>query len=331
MAKRDGFISKIERWVGRPASPGRPFAQLPFEEVPELPRLPHPYFEVPSRELRFSSRPFGPVQIHLREFGDPGAPPLLLVHGFMTTSYSWRYVLAPLARHFRVLAPDLVGCGRRSKPVASYHPDCVAELIGELMRQLGVRGAPVIGNSLGGYLAMRLALRDASAMERLVVVHAPGLPTLRMHLLTGALAVLPGSEALVRKLVARDPERWVHEHVHYYDETLKSREEHREYAAPLRTPEGLAAFHRMLGQTLSANAMKAFEEALVQLSGRFPIPLRLAYATEDPMVPPRIGRKLHELLPSAELVEVERASHFMHVDAPERFLAATLPFLGVND
>jgi len=308
----------------------RPFEQLAFEDVPDLPRRPHDYATSTIREVRFPSRRFGPTTAHVRELGDPHAPPLLLVHGFMTSSYSWRYVMAPLARFFRVIAPDLVGAGRSSKPDTNYPPDAIAEWLGELIDHLEIRGTRVIGNSLGGYLAMRLAMRDVGAMERLINVHSPGLPTPRNHALSTAMRFFPGSKSVLRRLVWRDPERWVHTNVHYWDETLKSREEHREYAAALKTEAGLSAFHRMLSETLSVRAMKAFEEALVQLAGHFPVPLMLLYAKEDPMVPPIIGERLHRLLPSATFAEVEHGSHFMHVDAPEAFLEHVLPFLGVR-
>lgn len=307
-----------------------PFEQLPFEDVPALPHRPHELSRARVREVRFVSRRFGPVTTFLRELGELDRPPLLLVHGLMTTSYSWRYVIGPLARHFRVLAIDLLGAGRSSKPDLNYHPDAVAEWLGECIDALGIRGCRVIGNSMGGYLAMRLALRDPGAMERLLNVHSPGLPTPRNHVLSTVVRYLPGSRMALARLIGRAPERWVHTHVHYFDESLKSREEHAEYAAPLKTAAGVMAFHRMLTDTLSVRAMAAFEEALVQCNGRFPIPLMLLYAKTDPMVPPIVGERLHALLPSATYAEVERGSHFMHVDAPEAFLAHALPFLGVG-
>lgn len=308
----------------------RPFQQLVFEAVPEKPRRPHELARAMVREVRFTSRRFGPTSTIVRELGEPGAAPLVLIHGLMTSSYSWRYVIGPLSRYFRVLAPDVIGSGRASKPASSYHPDAVAEWLGELMEAMGVRGAKVVGNSMGGYLAMRLALRDPGAMERLVNVHSPGLPTPRNHALSTVMRYLPGSRAALAALIGRDPERWVHQHVHYYDESLKSKEEHAEYAAPLKTAAGVEAFHRTLTETLSVRAMAAFEEALAQCAGRFPVPLMLLYAHEDPMVPPEVGRRLHALLPSAAWVEIEGGSHFMHVDAPEKFLDAALPFLGVG-
>lgn len=303
----------------------KPFEQLPFDEVPAMPRVPHPYFEAEARTLRLASKPFGDVEIHVRVMGS--GPPLLLVHGLMTTSYSFRYVLAPLAKHFTVYAPDLVGAGRSTMADASYHPDHVAESIGEMIDALGIRGAASVGNSMGGYLMMRLALRDHTAVSRLVNLHSPGLPTARMHALSAALSVIPRSAAVVDWLIRRDPEGWVHKNVHYYDETLKSREEHREYVRPLVAPGGSRALHRFLSETLAVRHMRAFEAELGRVRGAFPIPLELVYAERDVMVPSIVGRRLSALVPDARMVWLKEASHFAHVDAPEAFLAAALPFL----
>ncbi len=270
------------------------------------------------------SRPFGDVEVRVRVYGK--GPPLLLVHGFMTSSYSFRYVLEPLGARFTCFVPDLVGAGRSDKPDASYLPDHLATSIGELLSALGIRGAPAIGNSLGGYLMMRLALRDPGATSRLVNLHSPGLPTARMRALSAALTVVGDVEPILRWLVWRSPERWVHRNVHYFDETLKSREEHAEYAAPLRTPEGIRAFARMLTETLDVAEMASFERELAARR-RFPIPLSLVYAARDPMVPPSVGDRFRALLPDARFTRLEDASHFAHVDASDRFVDAVLPFL----
>ncbi|MFO0746871.1 MAG: alpha/beta hydrolase [Myxococcota bacterium] len=308
--------------------PLEPFRQLPFAEVPEQPRLAHDFTRTAARTIAIDTPAMGPMSIHVRTLGQ--GPPLLLVHGFMTTSYSWRYAIGALAERYTVYAPDLPGAGRSDKPDRSYAAENLADAIGAIMRALDIVGAPVVGNSLGGYLCMRLALREPTIMARLVNLHSPGVPTARNWALKTALALTPFAGRLVRHLVWRDPERWVHKNVHYWDESLKSREEHREYAAPLRTPEGVRAFERMLRETFEPRAMSAFLGALRRRKDRgerFPIPLQLVYAKADPMVPPSVGARLRELVPDALFVELERGSHFAHVDAPDLFLAAVRPFL----
>ncbi len=308
----------------------RPFQQLPFAELPELPRVPHAYDDAEQRTLHVDSRPFGRMDVHLRTMGS--GPPLLLVHGFMTSSYSWRYVLEPLSQHFTVYAADNPGAGRSDKPDRSYDPASLAEWVGELIDHLGISGAPVIGNSLGGYLCMRLALRRPDAIGRLVNLHSPGVPTKRLYALDAVMR-LPGTYGLVRRLVHWNVERWVQRNVHYYDETLKSREETREYAAALASDAGVRAFARQLAETMRPRHMNAFVaelEARRDGGGGFPTPLMLMYAKDDPMVPPVVGDRLRALVPDAEWVQLTEASHFAHVDNPGAFLAPTLRFLGVN-
>ena len=168
-----------------------PFERVPFEQLPQAPRRPHDLALTTARDVAMRSRPFGDLTVHVREHGE--GPPLLLVHGLMTTSYSWRYVYGALGRRFRVIAPDLPGAGRTGKPDApSYSAEALAEWIGELTETLGIRGCLAVGNSLGGFLCMRLALRDPGAFSRLVNIHSPAFPDARYHALRAALAV-PGA------------------------------------------------------------------------------------------------------------------------------------------
>ncbi len=312
-------------------APDRPFRQGRFEDLPDRPSRPHRYFETEAIDLALRARPLGGMRAHVRRFGS--GPPLLLVHGLMTSSYSWRYAIEGLGARFTCYAPDLPGNGRSEAPLGpEWAPAALAEWLGEVQAALGIRGCPAVANSMGGYLAMQLALADPPALARVVNVHSPGIPELRLHALRAALAI-PGAQALLRALIARDPERWAHRHVHYYDESLNSREEAREYGAPLATDAGRRALGKVLAETMGLRHMRPFVAALEErrAAGRaFPAPLLLLYAEADPMVPPRFGDRFAALIPDARLVRVREASHFMHVDAVERFLPPVLEFLGAG-
>ncbi len=307
-----------------------PFEPMNYAEIPALPRLAHPFFSAACRDQRVRVRTphFGEVTLAVRRYGASDSPrKLVCVHGLMTSSYSFRYLLERLGDACELILPDLPGAGRSEAPDVPYGPEHLADLLAALFTELGLSAPPVLGNSMGGYLAMHLALRHPGRVGRLVNLHSPGLVTPRMVALGTALG-MPLAPALLDVLVARDPRRWVFKNVHYYDESLKSREEVEEYSAPLQTPAGRKAFARYLAGTLSTRGMRAFERALTGLpGGRFPVPLFLVYARRDPMVPPAVGTRLAALLPEARLVWLERGSHFAHVDAPDDFLAAVRGFL----
>ncbi|CAN5688742.1 alpha/beta fold hydrolase [soil metagenome] len=306
-------------------TPSLPFAQGRFEVLPDLPRVPHGYFDVPGRDIIVPRTELGDVRIHYREAGS-GAP-LLLVHGLMTTSYSFRYVLPELAKSRRVIALDLPGAGRSEMVRGSYAPDVLARFLAHFMKAVGIDQGDVVGNSMGGYLTMRLAIARPDLVRRLVCIHAPMFPSARFRALR-AVTRMPGVCALLYALIARDPLRWAHKNVHYYDESLKSREEAREYGQPLASRDGSDAFFHYLAETLDPRAFASFARTL-ERTRPFPVPLLLLYSREnDPMVPPSVGEKLAAILPDAKMVWLDRASHFPHVDAAERTLAILREFLG---
>jgi pimeloyl-ACP methyl ester carboxylesterase len=212
-----------------------PFHRGPFEELPELPRLPHPYGEASKQEVMVESAAFGSVRTRVVSYGQETAPPLLLVHGLMTSSYSWRYLLEPLGSKYRLYIPDLPGCGE-SQPLPDRRHSglALASFIGDLQNRLGIAGCDVIGNSLGGYLCMQRALQEPESFSRVAVIHAPALPQARLRALHFALKV-PGIAQTLSHVVRRDPLRWAHRNVHYYDESLKSLEEAHAYGDPLAT------------------------------------------------------------------------------------------------
>jgi pimeloyl-ACP methyl ester carboxylesterase len=295
-----------------------PFRQLRFEDLPAKPRLPHGWARTEARTVVVGGLP-------ARVYAAGQGPPLLLVHGLMTAAWSWRYVAEAFAADFTVYMPDLPGAGD-TPPLPRATPEALVAWLEDLAGALDLRGAPVVGNSLGGYLCMRWALAHPASVGRLSVLHAPGVPTPRLWALKAAMS-LPGADGLLWRLVSRDPERWVHRNVHYYDESLKSREETAVWAAPLRNRAGCDAFASWLRDACDPASMRGFVADLRTLNGRFPVPLQLVYAEEDPMVPPVVGERLAALLPEASYVRLQRASHFAHVDAPEAWLAAVGPFL----
>ncbi len=103
-------------------------------------------------------------------FVDEGdGPPLVLLHGFPTSSLLWRRVLPPLAARMRVLAVDLLGYGRSAKPAdAALHIRAQARYVRELLQGNGIEEFAVVGHDIGGGVAQLLALEGGVAALVLV-------------------------------------------------------------------------------------------------------------------------------------------------------------------
>src|SRR5687767_12391571 len=88
------------------------------------------------------------VQIHYQEKGT--GTPLVLLHGFTSSAYSWKDVFEPLSQKYRVIAVDLKGFGFSDKPDGDYARRAQAELIAHLLDYLKIERAWLCGNSMGG-------------------------------------------------------------------------------------------------------------------------------------------------------------------------------------
>ena len=121
---------------------------------------------------------------------------LLLIHGMARSSETWRSVLPPLSKKFRVIAPDLLGHGESAKPRSDYSLGAFAVLLRDFLDELGVSQATVVGHSLGGGVAMQFVYQHPDYGKQLVLIGSGGLGpdvgwVLRLLSAPGAELVLP--------------------------------------------------------------------------------------------------------------------------------------------
>lgn len=147
--------------------------------------------------------------VRMRYFVGGAGPPLVLVHGLGGAASNWAELAPELARRRRVLIPELPGHGGSSPLPAAPTVDPYADRVGLVAEREGVLPAPIVGHSLGGVVALRLALGRPAEIGGLVLAAAAGISsgTRRAeYALTIVGVVKPGRRlAPYRRLVARTP------------------------------------------------------------------------------------------------------------------------------
>ena len=121
---------------------------------------------------------------------------VLLIHGMAGSSATWRAVLPQLSKKYRVVAPDLIGHGESAKPRGDYSLGAFAVWLRDFLDELGITRVTVVGQSLGGGVAMQFVYQHPDYCERLVLISSGGLGPevgliLRLLSAPGAEFVLP--------------------------------------------------------------------------------------------------------------------------------------------
>ena len=127
-------------------------------------------------------------------------PPVILLHGLGATNASMLPTLWDLARDHRVLAPDLPGFGESGKPLRAYDAAFFARWLEAFMDATGIRRAHLVGNSMGGRIALEAGLRIPSRLERLVLL-APGVAFIKGRQYVPLVRLLRPEMALVPVLL----------------------------------------------------------------------------------------------------------------------------------
>ncbi len=257
------------------------------------------------------------IRLHVREAG--AGPALVMLHGLGANGANFDATAAAFADRWRVIVPDLPGHGRSAKPDAPYTVDFFAGVIRSLGRTLGISEAIVMGNSLGGLVAIELALGYAGWTRGLVLAApATGFPAV-FGFAGRALgaAVRPG---LLRTFLPIFHDR------SFYDPTLAASRERRALLEERLADEDFPGFARAVARSLEG----------VLSGGRPPLerlrqPTLLVWGRQDRLVPLGRSARLVRELPQARLTVLDRCGHVPMVEQPIAFNRAVAEFLPCVD
>jgi pimeloyl-ACP methyl ester carboxylesterase len=267
-------------------------------------------------------------EISYRRAGE--GPTILLVHGMAGSARTWRESLPILARDFDVIAPDLLGHGESDKPAGDYSLGAFASSLRDLLARLGVERATVVGQSLGGGVAMQLAYQYPENVERLVLVGSGGLgrevtPILR-------LLTVPGSDLLMPLLFpgfARDAGNSVSAWL--MDRGLRAprvEEGWRAYAS-LADPDTRRAFLRTLRSVVDAGGQAVSARDRLYLTAA--MPTMIMWGEADGIIPVHHAHEAHEAMPGSRLELFPGVGHFVHAEQPARFAELVADFIATTE
>ena len=249
--------------------------------------------------------------------------PVLAIHGLGGTKGSFLPTLAALADRFRVIAMDLPGFGDSDKPVgAPYDPRFFARAAIDLLDALDLERAHLVGNSLGGRVALEVGLRDPDRVSRLALLApslawrrnrplAPLIRLVRPELGLVQLAPRPVVEGIVHRLIPGAANGWTAAGV---DEFLRA----------YLTPAGRAAFYAAARQ-IYLEEPHGGDGFWTRLRTLQPEAL-FVWGRRDRLVPLAFARHVADALPNAPHVELD-CGHVPQVEMPRQTHAAVSRFL----
>ncbi len=248
--------------------------------------------------------------------------PVVMMHGLGATKVSLLPTVAALAGEYRAIAVDLPGFGDSVKPIrARYDPDYFAKVIVALLDALEIERAHLVGNSMGGRVAIEVGLRNPERVGRLGLL-APSLAWLRdrpwapvLRLVAPQLGLIQPApraavEAIMRRFVPGSADQWIAAGV---DEFLRA----------YLTPRGRAAFYAA-ARNIYLEEPHGPKGLWTRLPGLTP-PSLFVWGRADRLVPIRFADHVRAVLPAAEHLELD-CGHVPQLERPRQTHAALSKF-----
>jgi pimeloyl-ACP methyl ester carboxylesterase len=270
------------------------------------------------------------VTVRVAESGARNAAPVVLVHGWGASIYMWRDWFAPLAASgYRAVALDLPGHGLSDKPAdeGRYRLESLVESLRAMIEGLGLRRPHVVAQSMGGTIALALAVNEAVEIGRLVLVNPACFG--RVHILPFAQRASP---KVVEPVLAHLVPRWVVDRAHrrvYGDPSLITDEDVDQYWAPSQFPDYAPAMRRLVHEfTWKRPPVTTMVERLRSLEPPTSPPL-VVLGTRDRLV--REARPYAAALRKAraplEIYSMVGGGHAVNEERPREMLALVTAFL----
>ena len=234
-------------------------------------------------------------------------PAVILLHGLGSLKEIWAANIGALSAKYHVVAIDQIGFGHSDKPLLEYKIATFVDFLQGFMLSQKLSKATLVGNSLGGWIAIDFAARHPEMVDKMVLVDSAGLPFGKPL----TIDLNPASLADMRTLLDSI----------FYDKKMVTEEfVLQAFTNHVRNNDGFT-----IQRTLASFAQNQFEDA--KLSS-IHAPTLVVWGREDELIPFSSGEKLRDGIPGAKLVVFEKCGHVPQLEKPADFNQALNEFLG---
>jgi len=261
---------------------------------------------------------YGPLALHYIEKGE-GSKHLVLLHGFRSHSYTWQSLIDPLAdAGYHVWAMDLIGYGLSDKPEhAVYSIDFFVQQLHAFMKAKGITDAHLVGHSMGGGLALSIALAHPQNINSLTLLSALGYPLdLPLYISLSTHISQIWAPFLGPTMVRHCLKEIVFNKEKVTDEQVEA------YSLPYRFPGGVAA---------SLLTLQKFDnQRLIEMGRNYASlssPMLIIWGDHDTLIPLSHYEKFIKDFPHSQKLLIANCGHIPQEEDPEQVLKVMLSFL----
>ena len=234
--------------------------------------------------------------------------PLVLIHGLGSSLETWKDNIDYLSKYFRVYAFDMIGFGLADKPNVEYRLDLFSNFLRDFLNALKLESVNLVGNSLGGLIALWFSIKNDKKVKKLILESASGLES--------------GAKEKIKKFMGNwwtlDNLIKFYSFIYYrpkinYD-VLKSR------FSAMNSEEAKHAY-------ISTLNMKKDWKNLPNILKKFKKKTLIIWGENDNLIPVKYAYEFHRLIKNSKLVILPKTGHVPHSENPDKFNKTVVNFL----
>jgi len=259
------------------------------------------------------------VYVHYELYNSHANKPFaVLIHGFLSSVFSYRRLVPYLTDSFAVLAIDLPPFGKSEKSTRfRYTYKNLAKLVIELLKHLQIKRCILIGHSMGGQICLNIARQQPELVQQIILLCGSAyLNRAKTSLLLSSY--LPFFHLYVKKSLGRSGVEKTLLNV-VYDPSIIDEEMKKGYEEPFYNPQIFVALTRMLRHREG--------DLPSQELNKIEIPTLLIWGEEDRVVPIHIGKRLHDDLPNSCFLSLPKTGHLLPKEKPVEIYKQIIRFV----